>query len=776
MNTAAPAPPPTPDPTQVHIPAVMPFFWLACAGLCGAVGASWLRLPWQWWAGMLGLCLLGALGHAKRRFRWQPRKQLPLSLLAAGFCLAALLYQLSLPKDTAAFIGYYVGKGEVEVLGVVSETPEAWENGQELVVEVQAVNALSADVEAVRPEKVRGKILLRTMPGSAYAYGDLLSIRGELTEAGESGTFSYKAYLFHQGISALSQYARVELLQREQGSPFYTAIYRLRERSLLVSRRIFPEPEGALLRGILLGERSGISAELQNAYSLTGTAHIIAISGFNMAVLAGLITGLFTRKLGAWRGGGLAILTLAFYTVLVGADASVVRAALMSSLGIMGASINRRGSGLNSLGLVVCLMLLFNPHLPWDIGFQLSAAATVGILLFSAPMQARLRRWLEARVGQAAARGLSDTAGEYLLTTFAAQALTLPLVLYHFQEISPLFLLANPLVLPAQPLVMLLGMLALLGGLLSLGLGKALAWLAWLPAAYTNRAVLWLAGLLPTAWRFPPFSFFWVLAAWALALSLAVPLKHKPAKALARPIPLMIIGASLVVLVWSTAARAPDGQLHLRAFNSPEQPVLLVRGAEGRYLLVGGSLPSASLKQQLGSALPPFQRELDALIIPACGKDDVQGLFGLSESFRIGAVYWACNPERLQTTRRLYETFQSAGVLQRRLQPQDELLLGGSAVLGFTLGEDALKALSLRSADFSALVQFESAVNLEPVSLWLGAFAQEMPDAQARLAVGPRLLTDLEQNPEISRVIALSEWTWVEAATDGHALRILAVK
>lgn len=754
----------------------MPFFWLACAGLCGALGANWLRLPWQWWAGLLGVGVLGVLWQARRASRLQPRRELSLSLLTAGFCLAALLFQLSLPLKTAATIGYYVSKGEVEVQGVVSEPPADWENGQELVVRVQALNPLSAEVEAADQGAVRGKILLRTMPGSAYAYGDLLSIRGELTEAGESAAFSYKDYLFHRGITALSQYARVELLEREQGSPLYAAIYRLRERSLLVARQIFPEPESALLRGILLGDRSGISDELEQAYALTGTAHIIAISGFNMAVLAGLITKLFTRKLGAWRGGALSILTLAFYTVLVGASASVLRAALMGSLGILGASINRRGSGLNSLGLVVCLMLLFNPHLPWDVGFQLSVAATLGMLLFSAPMQARLQRWLEARIGQAAALRLSSTAGEYLLTTLAAQAFTLPLIVYHFQEVSPLFLLANPLVLPAQPLVMLLGMLALGAGLLAVSLGKVLGWLGWLPAAYTNRVVVWLAGLLPGAWRFPPFSFFWVLAVWALVLSLALPLKHKPAKALARPAALGVIGASLAVLVWIAIAHAPDGQVHLRAFNSPEQPVLLVRGAEGRYLLVGGSLSSSSLAEQLGSALPPFQRELDALIIPACGRDDVQGLFGLSESIRIGVVYWACNPERLQTTRRLFAAFQGAGIPQRRLQKEDSLLLGGSASVGFALGEDSLKALRLQNGSFSALIQYEAFTIAEPASLWIGAFTQGVPEGPVRLAVGPRPLTDSARSPENSSLIALTDWTWVEAITDGQELRLVAVK
>ena len=776
MNTAAPNPRASPDPTQVHIPGFMPFFWLACAGLCGVIGASWLKFPWHWWAGLCGLCVLGVIWQAARASRLQPRREMPAALLAAGFCLTALLYQLSLPLNTPGMVGFYIGKGEVEVQGVVCEPPVDRGDGQELVVRVRALKPLFADVESVEPGSVAGKILLRTSPGSAFAYGDLLSIRGELNAASESAAFSYKDYLFHRGISALSQYARVELLAQEQGSPLLAAIYHLRERSLLVARQIFPEPESALLRGILLGEASGISGDLKRAYALTGTAHIIAISGFNMAVLAGLITRLFTRKLGTWRGGALAILTLAFYTVLVGGSASVLRAALMGSLGILGASINRRGSGLNSLGLVVCLMLLFNPHLPWDVGFQLSAAATLGILLFSAPMQARLQRWLEARVGPDAALRLSGTAGEYLLTTFAAQAFSLPLIVYHFQEVSPLFLLANPLVLPAQPLVMVLGMLALTGGLFSLGLGKALGWLAWLPAAYTNRVVTWLADTLSGSWRFPPFSFVWVLAIWALVLSLTLPSKQKPMKLTARPTSLLILGASLAALVWTAAAHAPDNQLHLRVFNSPEQPVLLVRSPGGRCLLAGGNLPASELAEQLGTALSPFQRELDALLIPACGRDDVRGLFGLSESVRIREVYWACDPDRLQATRRLAAAFQEAGIPQRRLQVEDNLLMGGGSSLGFILAENSLKALRLRSGDFSALVQYEAFTSHEPASLWVGSFVQELPGSRVLLAVGPRPLADSARETENKALIAVADWTWVEVITNGQELRVVAVK
>ena len=143
MNAAAPNPRASPDPTQVHIPGFMPFFWLACAGLCGAVGASWLKFPWQWWAGLCGLCVLGVIWQAARASRLQPCREMPAALLAAGFCLTALLYQLSLPLNTPGMVGFYIGKGEVEVQGVVCEPPVERGDGQELVVRVRALKPVS---------------------------------------------------------------------------------------------------------------------------------------------------------------------------------------------------------------------------------------------------------------------------------------------------------------------------------------------------------------------------------------------------------------------------------------------------------------------------------------------------------------------------------------------------------------------------------------------------------------------------------------------------------
>ncbi len=106
-----------------------------------------------------------------------------------------------------------------------------------------------------------------------------------------------------------------------------------------------------MLAGILLGDDNGLPASLQQAYKNTGTAHIIAISGFNIAIIAGLFVALFSRLLGRRKGALVAVLGILLYTVLVGATASVVRAAIMGGLAIFARQVGRRQNGLNTLVL-----------------------------------------------------------------------------------------------------------------------------------------------------------------------------------------------------------------------------------------------------------------------------------------------------------------------------------------------------------------------------------------------------------------------------------------
>jgi competence protein ComEC len=327
---------------------------------------------------------------------------------------------------------------------------------------------------------VKGLVLAKVSPGGEWQYGDRLRLTGKLETPPEEEAFSYREYLARQGVYSTITPTEVSLIAAHQGNPAWAALYKLKHYALGTVYRIFPDPEASLMAGILLGVESGIPAEVQAAFQATGTSHVIAISGFNIAILAGLFTLLFSRLLGRWRGAVVAALGIAFYTLLVGAAASVVRTAIMGWISILAAQMGRRQNGLNSLAAVAAIMAVFNPFLLWDVGFQLSFLATLGLILYADPIQGAFDR-LAGR--------LSTPVGEYLLLTLAAQILVIPVMAYHFQTLSLTMLIANPLVLPVQPAVMILGGLATLAGMIWQPSGQLLAYLAWPFIAYTIRVV-----------------------------------------------------------------------------------------------------------------------------------------------------------------------------------------------------------------------------------------------------------------------------------------------
>ena len=220
-----------------------------------------------------------------------------------------------------------------------------------------------------------------------YEYGERIRIRGKLLTPPENEEFSYREYLARQGVHSYMSQTEVTHLPGDGGNPIRKAIYAFKDKALKNIYLIFPDPEASLLAGILLGVDTGLPKDLQQAFKDTGTAHIIAISGFNIAIIAGLFFTLFSRVLGQMRGSILAILGIALYTFLVGADAAVVRAAIMGGISLTVRQLGRRNDGFNALMLSAVVMSAIDAYIPWDVGFQLSFFATLGLILYAEPFQ-----------------------------------------------------------------------------------------------------------------------------------------------------------------------------------------------------------------------------------------------------------------------------------------------------------------------------------------------------------------------------------------------------
>ncbi|MFQ5614604.1 MAG: ComEC/Rec2 family competence protein, partial [Anaerolineae bacterium] len=235
----------------------------------------------------------------------------------------------------------------------------------------------------------------------------------------------------------------------------------------------------------LLGVQSGIPRSLWDQFNATGTSHIIVISGSNITLIAALLMVLGRKLVGFQWAAPLAILGIGLYTLLVGADAAVSRAALMGALWVFAMWVGRPGAALNALVASAIIMTAANPLTLWDAGFQLSFAATLGLILFVPSLEAWTSGQLSRSLGDSGLRLALSLLREAVLVTLAATLMTTPIIIYHFGRFSLIGLIANLLVVPVQPLVMILGGLATAGGLVWPPLGQLLAWLVWPPLAWT---------------------------------------------------------------------------------------------------------------------------------------------------------------------------------------------------------------------------------------------------------------------------------------------------
>ena len=283
--------------------------------------------------------------------------------------------------------------------------------------------------------------------------------------------------------------AAVERVAEEQGSPFWALLYGLKARGSALLDRVLPEPAAALANGMLLGIESGIPEDVDEAFKATGTTHVIVISGSNIALLSGVLMAGLSRVLGKRRAAFPAIAGIILYVLLVGADAAALRAGLMGSLFILAIYFGRRSTAYVSLCASALFMTLLNPLTLWDIGFQLSFMATLGLILFTPTIEGQFERLLARGLTRERMRRVMGILNDALIVTLAAQVTTLPVIVYYFGRISLISLVTNFFILPAQPPIMTGGMATLVAGLAWEPLARGLALIPWLFLTYTTTVV-----------------------------------------------------------------------------------------------------------------------------------------------------------------------------------------------------------------------------------------------------------------------------------------------
>ena len=423
--------------------------------------------------------------------------------------------------------------------------------------------------------------------------------------------------------------------------------------------RAIPEPEAGLAAGILVGLRDRVDRDLATAFTTVGASHVVAISGWNIAIVAASV-GALGGRLARRRRAVLTVGAIVAYVAFVGPTPSVLRAAAMAGVVLLARESGRAGRATAALGWAAALILLVDPSLVRDAGFQLSTLATAGLIAWATPLGAVLDRATGGR--------LPGWVVESLGVSLAAQAATLPVVLATFGRLAVVSPIVNLLVVPAVAPAMAAGAFALLCGFVVLlpvvpaavaTIGGLPAWglLAWIVGCVRAGAALPFASVDLS----PPAD---TMAALVVAASLAVvaarpgwlrriaasiprPLDATPRRRKTTSAPratrsvkiaIATVGVSVVAVALALTYR-PDGRTTITVLDVGQGDAILVEGPQGGRLLVDGGPDPDRLLVALDERLPPWDHRLDAIVLTHPHEDHVAGLALLLERYTVGRVF-----------------------------------------------------------------------------------------------------------------------------------------
>ncbi len=448
-------------------------------------------------------------------------------------------------------------------------------------------------------------------------------------------------YLARYGIRQVLVADEVRLTGISRGG-LAALVDRIRDRSQDALGTGTPEAEAELLRGFVLGEDDRIDAATVDDFKASGLAHLLAVSGENVMLLALLAAPLLALAGIPLRARLLCILALiALYVPVTGAGPSIQRAGVMGAAGVLAALAGRPRSGWYAVLLAACVTLAINPRSGGDPGWQLSFAAVVGILLCARPIRDLLLAGRAGRDGPTTGlrRALAEGAG----VTIAATLSTAPLMAHHFDAVSVAAVPANLLVLPAVAPLMWLGMLAAMAGQLPWLPVHPLTGLAGLLAAYVAQVAHWLGSpgwaranvSLPGPWEVLGAYTVLGLAVWVasafgrrrLGLRLAPTLSTSAVAALA-----LAVGAVALAGPRSSTGAHPETSLRITALDVGQGDAILLEPPGAAPVLVDGGPPGDDLRRELEDR---GISRLAAALVTHDQSDHTGGIMGLLGTFPV---------------------------------------------------------------------------------------------------------------------------------------------
>lgn len=467
-------------------------FYLCIAFVVGIAISSVIKIPQMF---IWGFLILGMLAIAISFFAKFAKKEMAM----AGFCILFLVLgimrfqisQFTIASDTIRKFNDQPPK--ITLTGQITDEPDVRDTLQKLKVKINGTKSI---------------ILVTAGQENKYHYLDTIKIIGKLKTPVVFEDFNYKNYLLKDGIYSVMDYPKIELISTQHHYNAFTFLY---EKILFFKEKLrdsiytnFLPPQRLMLEGIILGNNKTMTDDLRYKLNATGLRYLTAISGVHVIVVSAILMSLFLA-LGFWRGQAFyfSVTFIWLYIVLTGFTASGIRAATMGSIFLLAQKLGRQNTSSRTIALAGALMLLQNPLLLlYDVGFQLSFLASLGIIYFKPLLENMIKI-----VTKEHARHVV----EMIAVTITAQVFTLPVMVFNFGTVSLIAPITNMLVIPIIWWLMIFGFLASILGIASNFLGWFFAIPCWILLTYfvkvldifsqpwavktiTNVSWIWLVG------------------------------------------------------------------------------------------------------------------------------------------------------------------------------------------------------------------------------------------------------------------------------------------
>ncbi len=624
-------------------------------GSCGFVGAAvWSRARRPLLAA--ALALVGLLGAAAARYPMSPAE--------------------------ATHVSRFLDLGrQVELIGSVIDDPE--DDGAKCRWTLEVDSILLSRHLAVPSA---GRVQVRTSYRTDVRYGERIAVRGALrAPRGERnpGEFDFARYLSYRGIYGTVHVREPSFITRygtfDGLAWFRDVVLPVKHHIMNVAHRTLSPLAASIVIGLLVGERSEIPQEVIDAFSLTGTIHILSLSGLHVVFISVLLMGLFSFVRVPYAARvWLTLGCLALYTMIGDLAPSIVRASIMTGVVLVGTLLQRRRNVINSLFVALLIILFLDPLALFDIGLQLSFAAVLSIVVIYPRLERGVRRFGVLRQGPVT---LVDKTVALLLVSVAAQIGTVPFTAYYFYKIPVVALAANVLIVPLSSAVMGLGFFS----------SVAEAWSPTLAQVYSNvneyvvRFMVLIAqwaAQLPLAYveyyRMGVWSmvFFYLLVAYVLLWERTNVRRYG-----------LLAGAVLTAIaVWWHALRPQDG-LRVYFLDVGQGDCAFIRFPDERVMIVD----AGDRDEQYDSGeqiVAPFLRKqgisrIDWIVISHPHDDHMGGVDYLLRHFEVGAVLDPGQFYRSDIYRDVLEGTRKSGVPYRRMRAGDVLAIDGETALYF---------------------------------------------------------------------------------------------